>query len=321
MRTEIRPFDGSCIDEAAALLAAEHRRHRTRSPGLDPAFESPRRAAAELERLAAAGASGAIAVRGGRLLGYLLAIELDRSIWGPNAWVAPAGHALLEPDLVGELYRAAASGWVEAGRTRHYVVVPSGEPDLIDAWFRLGFGQQHAHALREAPVASFRARQTVGMSVRRARRTDIPELAVLDRLLPEHQAGSPVFSGLLVPAAEEVRAEIEAAFDDSQFATFVAVRHGRVVGSATGCSIDASSTNVGLIRPAKAGFLGYAAVLPEARGLGAGRALGEAVLAWSRDVGYPWVGTDWRVTNLEANRTWPRLGFRLTFLRLYRAIP
>jgi GNAT superfamily N-acetyltransferase len=320
-RTEIRPFEASDIDEAAELLAARHRRHRAMSPGLDPAFETLPRARAELERLAAdGGASGAIAVRGGQLLGYLLGVEEDRSIWGSNAWVPSAGHAAAEPAIVGELYRSAASGWVGAGRDRHYIVVPSGDPDLVDAWFRVGFGQQHAHALREAPDTSFRARQPVGLTVRRAERGDIPELAVLDRVLPEHQARSPVFSRVPVPDLAEVRAEIDAGFDDPRFTTFVAVRNGRVVGSATGCSIEASSINTGLIRPAKAGLLGYAAVLPEARGLGAGRALGEAVRAWARDAGCAWVGVDWRVTNLEANRTWPRLGFQLTFLRLHRAI-
>jgi hypothetical protein len=31
--------------------------------------------------------------------------------------------------------------------------------------------------------------------------------------------------------------------------------------------------------------------------------------------------TDWRVTNLWASRFWPRRGFRVAFLRLYRSIP
>ena len=66
--------------------------------------------------------------------------------------------------------------------------------------------------------------------------------------------------------------------------------------------------------------LGFAAVLPKHRGLGAGRLLGEAVLAWADEQGYPAVATDWRMTNLLSSRTWPRLGFRPTFYRLHRAI-
>ena len=53
---------------------------------------------------------------------------------------------------------------------------------------------------------------------------------------------------------------------------------------------------------------------------GAGRLLGERVLAWARDAGYPTIVTDWRMTNLTSSRTWPRLGFRPTFHRLFRGI-
>jgi GNAT superfamily N-acetyltransferase len=117
-----------------------------------------------------------------------------------------------------------------------------------------------------------------------------------------------------------VRAELERDFDDPRFTTLVAETGGRVVGSAIGCSLEVSSSNTSLIRPARSGFLGYAAVLPEARGLGVGRALGEAILAWSRDAGYPTIATDWRSTNLQADGAWRSLGFRPTFRRLHRAI-
>ena len=74
------------------------------------------------------------------------------------------------------------------------------------------------------------------------------------------------------------------------------------------------------MRPRSCGFLGFASVLPEARGIGAGRALGETVMCWSRDEGYEWVATDWRSTNLAANRSWTALGFKPSFHRLHRAI-
>jgi GNAT superfamily N-acetyltransferase len=75
-----------------------------------------------------------------------------------------------------------------------------------------------------------------------------------------------------------------------------------------------------LTRPGHAGFLAFAAVFPHARGLGAGRALGEAVITWTAQTGYDCVATDWRVTNLLSSRTWPRLGFAESFLRLHRLV-
>ena len=44
------------------------------------------------------------------------------------------------------------------------------------------------------------------------------------------------------------------------------------------------------------------------------------VLAWSRDQGFRSIATEWRSTNLEADRAWRGMGFRPTFRRLHRAI-
>jgi GNAT superfamily N-acetyltransferase len=158
------------------------------------------------------------------------------------------------------------------------------------------------------------------LTLRAPTRDDIDALARIDVALPAHQARSPVFSLLPLPSVEEARAEYEADFGDPRFATFVVEYEGEVIGAAVGCPIEVSSGHRSLTLPPGAGFLGFAAVLPEHRGLGAGRVLGDAVLAWSRDAGHPSVVTDWRMTNLLASRTWPRLGYRPTFFRLFRAI-
>ena len=57
------------------------------------------------------------------------------------------------------------------------------------------------------------------------------------------------------------------------------------------------------------------------RFLAAAGALAAHALAWAHEHGYPTMITDWRMTNLEASRFWPKRGFRETFLRLYRSIP
>ena len=198
--------------------------------------------------------------------------------------------------------------------------MPATDEDLVEAWFSLDFGQQHLHAVRESPPASFGVVPKAELVIRLATRADLPPMAELELVLPRHSRLAPVFSRLPLQSVEEALAELEGDFDDPRFTTFVAVSDGRVVGSATACSLEVSSSNTSLIRPAGAGFLGYAAVLPGARGLGVGRALGETVLAWGRDAGYETIATDWRSTNLEADGAWRGLGFRPTFRRLHRAI-
>lgn len=218
---------------------------------------------------------------------------------------------------VAALNAVAAAEWMSRDLRAQYVVVPSGDPDLPDAWYRLGFGQQQAHAIR-APLLTVRSGEHV--VVRVARRDDIAMLARLDLVLPEHQGLAPTFSAGLTGTYAEALAEWEECFDDQEFQVLVAEHDGQVVGSAVGCALEHSTSHTGPARPENAGFLGFAAVLPEARGLGAGRALGEAVLGWSREAGFDSVVTDWRVTNLLSSRTWTALGWRPTFLRLHRLI-
>jgi ribosomal protein S18 acetylase RimI-like enzyme len=318
-RNRIRPFKAADLPSAARLLADRHALHRRAHPLLSPSYEDAAVALAEVAALwETADASGSVAVDGSEITGYLLAAPRPSAVWGPNIWVEAAGQAAADPETLRDLYGAAAAQWVEAGRTAHYTVVPSHDPALIDAWFRLGFGSQHAHAIRPVPQSPLPS--LPGVTVRRAERGDIDVLAELDLVLPRHQGLSPVFSAGEVPSLEEARDEWEESIDDKDYAAFVAEYDGLVVGSAVGCSVEKSSGHSGLARPDNAGLLAFAAVLPAARGRGIGRALGEAVLQWSTDCGYDSVVTDWRVTNLLSSRTWPRLGFEQTFHRLHRLI-
>jgi GNAT superfamily N-acetyltransferase len=319
-KLELGPFTADALDEAGRLLADRHRRQRHVEPGLVPSFEDPAVALAAIEALATGErASGAVARRDGELVGYLLGVPRPAT-WGANTWVEGAGHAASDPEVVRDLYGFAASRWVEEGLTSHFAVVPATDPDLVDAWFRVGFGAMHTHGIREVPAPGVTVTVPAGMAIRPAERRDIPVLGRLEVALQEHQVRSPVFSTMPPPTLEDAVNEWEEGFDDPTFTTFVAEVDGRAIGSAVGCAIEVSSEHHGIVRPDGAAFLGFAAVLPEARGLGAGRALGEAVLVWARDAGYPTVVTDWRETNLLSSRTWPRLGFRPTFRRLYRAI-
>ena len=85
-------------------------------------------------------------------------------------------------EIVRDLYGVAAARWVDEGRTAHYALVPSHDTALVDAFFRLAFGLQHVHGVRE-PLTGF-----VDATVRRARHDDVPVLAELDLVLLDHQA-------------------------------------------------------------------------------------------------------------------------------------
>jgi GNAT superfamily N-acetyltransferase len=315
---EVRPFGEDDLAAAAVVLADRHRRHWAAEPLLPAAYEEPEAARAEIEALwRGDGVTGAAAVRQGRLVGYMLGAPRADSVWGQNGWIELAGHAAAQPEDVRDLYAAVAQAWVDEGRMRHFALVPATDAGLIDAWFRLSFGQQQAHATREVDAGARRPAE-----VRRAGPRDVDALVELEPVLPAVQDRAPTFAFRLVADdPDEVRADIEQEVANPDVGLFVAEAEGRIVGSFLVCPVEMSSSVVGLCRPPGGCLLAWAATLPSVRGTGAGLALMQAADAWAHEAGYSVMTIDWRVANLLASRFWLRRGFRPTFLRLSRSIP
>jgi GNAT superfamily N-acetyltransferase len=315
----IEPFGDEHLDAAAELLAERHRHHRLAEPLLPSRYEDRAAAREEVETAwRADGASGAVAIRDGRVTGYLVGAPRG-TLWGPNVWVELAGHAVEDAEAARDLYAAVAGDWVEAGNHRHYVLVPASDAALLDAWFNVGFGLQQVHAVIEIPDEPVRKRP--GIEVGEAEERDLEDLIALAPLLAEHQAVSPVFGRLPADDPDELRAEIIDDIASPATGCLVAEVGDRAVGNFVVVPIEKSGAHVGLGRPDGAAFLGFAVTEPEVRGTGAGLALTEAAFRWARERGYEVMVTDWRATNLLSSRFWPRRGFRPTFYRLYRSIP
>ncbi len=306
---ELQPFSDDHLDAAATLLAERHERHRALEPLLPPVDDF--RAQIESD-WRTEGASGAVALDAGEVVGYLLARPLGFS--GERvAWVGLAGQAARKPDHVRDLYAAAAGPWLEAGLTKHYAFAPAID-DMVEPWHRLCFGKSAALAAREtAPEPAGQDDVTVRLSTP----DDLHAAASFDLLLKQHLASSPSFGGVPVPELEELVEEWRTTWDEPEFTHFVAERDGRIVGHALLYRRPQGDLRV----PAGSIDLANAATEPDVRGSGVGLALTAHVLRWAHENGYPIMITDWRMTNLVASRFWPQRGFRETFLRLYRSIP
>ena len=302
---EIVPFADAHLDDAAALLAARHARHREAEPLLPEAVDFR----AELEQeWRQEGASGVFSGDG-----YLIgAASPFRGIWWLRIGIA--GHAIAgDRERIRNLYAAAAQRWVDEGHTMQVVFVPGHDGELVDAWFRLGFGASAVLALREmAPERPFDA----GVEIRPGTPDDFSDAARLQRELSASLLAAPSFSDVPLQSLEEIEAEWREEEDQDKYELFVAEREGRIVGH-TLLYRRAPDLRV----PPGSIDLAQGSTEPEARGTGVGRALNEHVLRWAHENGYPAMTTDWRITNLWASRFWPRRGFRVAFLRLYRSIP
>jgi ribosomal protein S18 acetylase RimI-like enzyme len=321
-RLEIYPFSDEHLQDAARLLSVRHQRHRAAEPLLPGRFEDPAAAIEELEAAWHADqASGSVAFRDGRLVGYLLAAPRgEAEVWGENVWIELGGHAVQEPEDLRDLYAAAAARWVDEGRRRHYALVPASDEALVDSWFRLGFGQQQAQGVREVP-ADTQVYVPDGFEIRKPTADDVDELLDVDLALPKHMRSSPIFGGRPLPTAEEIRDEWAKTLAGDQEEVLIGCRGGKPVACWALVMAPRSERSSGLGDPERACYLAFAATLPDVRGSGIGVALTDASFAWAADAGYETMVTDWRVTNLLASRFWPRRGFRTSFLRLYRHIP
>lgn len=317
-RLEIRAFAEDDLDAAGSLLATRHREHRAAEPLLSERFEHPDATRAEVASLwAQKHASGAIALREGRVVGYLLGTRREDRTRGANVWVESAGYAVDEPELIRDLYALSSQRWVDEGRTRHYALVPHLE-EQIGAWFRLGFGAQQAHGITAVDLRAWPP------GTRHAEPSDIEALIGLAPLVSDHQALAPVFSGISHDdreTEEELRTAIAAEIANNELGDLVFESGGHVVASFELAPAEMARMHRGLAQPDNAACITGAASLPDVRGSGAGLALTDAAHAWAGEHGYATIVTDWRETNLLASRFWPARGFRRSFLRLYRSIP
>jgi ribosomal protein S18 acetylase RimI-like enzyme len=308
MAIEFQP--ASAVDPAllAKLLDARHCAHRA----VEPLLAAADAEAAVRAVLSHQAASGVVALRAGEVAGYLVAEIREQEIWGRHAWIDYAGHAASDPELVRDMYAAAAPAWIEAGARMHLPLVPA-LAEMLDPWYRLGFGQMQQSAIRESgggePVPP------EGISIRAGGKPDLERVAdELGAVVWNHQMLSPTFSGASPLDPEQIRRDWLKAFEDPSDTLFLAERSEQLLGHV----LLYREPTLGV--PEDAVHLGLMAVAPSARGQGVGVALCDHAFRWAAEAGYGSITVDWRVANLLASRFWPARGFRPTFIRLHRTV-
>jgi ribosomal protein S18 acetylase RimI-like enzyme len=208
-------------------------------------------------------------------------------------------HGRCDPPAYGRL----CDPLVREGRIAHFVEVAAGDEGELDCWYGLSFGRQQVYASRRIEPVAYDGPV-------RVRPGEIETALMLSAVMFDHLAGPPVWSGRQPRPEDEVRADWEEFLAEPRTASFVAELDGRVVAHLVlGDEGEPGATE-----------LAVAATLPEARGRGAMRALVSAAFAWAAGRGYERCDTDWRSTNVEADRCWRALGFHPTRYRLHRLV-
>ena len=315
------------IPAAGVLLAARHARERTRVPLLPAAYEDPARASHVVRQTLEIGDGVAAIDTHGELVGYLASFESVPDPSSPLARYLPArsathlvtGHAVADCADPGPtyalLFTELAARALDSGIIDHIVHVPIGDPAVEAAWVALGFGRLAAVAVRDLTPLE----HPIGTDVQ-IRVATPDELEVVDRLVDEEavfHAGSPVFRpyrrGDTVDAVQAQLAE-ELARDDHAF--LIARRNGEDIG------VLSVGPGVGspLYVPDRGVYIAATAVLPQARGSGAGTALVEAALEWARDHGHRGACLHFSTANRTSTAFWTGVGFIPAMVHLRRRL-
>ena len=317
------PFDESCVDAAAGLLAARHQRARQHELALPECFIDPANAQPAVRAAVREPAgSGVAAMRNGHLVGFLIGVPEISEIWGRSVWVRYGWHALAadeDTEVYRDLYAAAAPRWLARGCFAHYIELSADDRASLDAWFRLSFGLQHAFGIQHLSITDLEAHSPeAAVTIRRAGPGDSDSVAEMEGILWTHLGRSPIYSVRLPEHAENSREAAAEVLADPQVAVWLAERDGKVLGAVTITPLTSGDDLLDV--PEHCCFLAFAAIREEERGHGIGTALAARARREAHAAGYTCSLTDWRVTNLQASRLWPRLGFRPFQYRLHRLL-
>ncbi|MFP3390975.1 GNAT family N-acetyltransferase [Brevibacillus sp. SIMBA_040] len=320
---KIVTFSTGRLTEAGRLLALCQKRANAAIPALLSQGETEKLAirvlAGEWEKT---GVSGAAALEGDKLVGYVIGQKQENAMRGRHVWISLVGQAIAleQPvELYRDLYAAAAQEWVDEGYFYHCAMVPAGNPDLLQTWFCLGFGHEQVHGLLSLkqfqPSAS--SLRVDGVELRLATPEDREAFADVSPLIRTYQAKSPVFGVALPEDAHKIRDGYSGLVDDPQVDLWIAKKGGEIISFQAYFPADPDPITM---TPEHCIELGVAGTQPEYRGSGINFALTTRGLAHAKEKGYHYCITDWRMTNLQSSRYWPRQGFVPIVYRLSRLI-
>ncbi len=300
MSLEIVPLRDDHLEDAAALVTARYRALRERAPSLPSRYEDVSSVLTPLRDLAGQ-APGVVAMRNGRLVGFLLGMVISefrgkRATYSPE-W-ANAADAEGGREIYREMYACLSARWVAEGCFTHLVTLLAHDREVIDAWHWLGFGLAAVDAIRDlTPMQGTSA----DVAIRRAGLADVEQAMTLSHALQRHLAAAPIF---LRSVEKQGRTFHEQWLADSANALWLAYR-GREVVACIGLE-PASSDACYIIRDEKTISITSAFTTEGERSKGIGAALLNHSLNWARSLGYQRCAVDFEPQNVPAVRFWLR---------------
>ena len=142
---------------------------------------------------------GVGAVDNGSLIGYLIGIPISnfkgtqRGIYCPEWSHVAIGENRIK--LYKLMYEKASANWVQNGCLTHAVTIMSHDNEVIDMWFRNGFGMHVINAVRNLDLLPGDINSDV--EIRKCKNDDIESVIDLLIGLKRYMASSPIYLPLI----------------------------------------------------------------------------------------------------------------------------
>jgi GNAT superfamily N-acetyltransferase len=300
MPLEIVPLRSDHLEDAADLVAARYRVLREQVLSLPARYEEASFMLPLLRNLAGQ-APGVVAMREGRLAGFLLGKVIPefrgkRGAYSPE-W-ANAAQAEDGREIYREMYAHLSARWIADGCFTHLATLLAHDREAIDAWHWMGFGLISVDAIRDLTPAQG---ASADVEIRRAGLEDIEQAMALNHALWQHLVSAPIF---LCSVGKEGRAFHEQWLANSDNALWLACRGGEVV-ACMGFE-PASPDACCIIRDEETVSITSAFTAESERGNGIATTLLNHALDWARSVGYQRCAVDFEPQNIPAARFWLR---------------
>ena len=300
MSVEIVSLEQRHLEDAAVLVCARYRALRQRLPLMPSRFQEPDNILPQLHDLAGQ-APGVVAIRGGRLAGFLVAYQFPDFRGKPSAYSPEwANGAQMDGSrrIYEALYTGLAARWVSEGYNTHLLSLMAHDQDGLEGWRWLGFGLLATDGVRNLePVTGSNS----GVDLRQAGPGDAMQVTALIEALRQHMAAPPTY--LYQDDSVEIEGTLEHLADPAHAlwlayqGTEAVACMGQGPANPNACDLISDSGTTSIIS---------AYTRRRARGAGVATALLNQVLDWGRAEGYERCAVDWEPMNVLATRFWMR---------------
>lgn len=324
MKTEYLPFRSEMIPEAGKLLAKRHICNRQNLPLLPARFEDPQVAAKAVESLwQEKFRNGYAAYRDGKMTAYLIGSFVDQP-WARSGYVHLHGYALDDGESIAtlqDLYALAGDDWVRRGIFSHNLYISAADTRIIDGLFAIGFGQERVDALLDLRTLEIpEVDETVGLTIRRARKGDEEHLGSVAYVMIDALSGAPYW----LPISPEDRLGWKERWakraDAEEWMVWMALENDQTVGTVAFILDVEQEEEDQMLISKRTLHLGTAATRPEVRGRGIANLLTWHGLEEAQRLGFENCLVNWVSSNLLAARYWPRFGFQHVAYRLSKQV-